>query len=370
MPRTAFFHDEKCLWHVGQMHAGSLPVGGWVQPPSSGGLAESPDSKRRLKSLMDVSGLSARLDLRSAPPLSEEDLLRVHSKPYLAEFARLSAGTGGFVGDNASFGKGSYEYARISAGLVSAAVEAVLAGEVENAYALSRPPGHHCLPDQAMGFCFLANIALAVELAITRHGLAKVAVLDWDVHHGNGTEAIFYERGDVMTISLHQERCFPPTSGSAADRGRGKGEGHNLNIPLLPGGGHAAYVDALERLVLPTLERYRPDLIVIASGYDASGLDPLARMQLHSESYRWMMQQMLRLAGDVCGERLVVAHEGGYSESYVPFCGHALIEALSGERTEVVDPVLDFIRLQQPSERFVAFQRTLIDEQARALGLA
>lgn len=368
MPGTAFLFDESCFWHIGQMHAGTFPVGGWVQPPSSGGLAESPDSKRRLKSLMDVSGLSARLDCHSAPLADEADLLRVHPRAYLDEFRRLSEAGGGFVGDNASFGHGSYDYARRSAGLVIAAVEDVLTGRARNAYALARPPGHHCGPQSPMGFCFLNNAAVAVEAAIARHKLGRIAIVDWDVHHGNGTEAIFAERPDVLTISVHQEHCFPPTSGDAAMRGRGAGDGYNLNIPLLPGGGHQSYVDAMERLVLPALHRYRPELIVVASGLDANGLDPLARMLLHSESYRWMMQQILTAADALCGGRVVVEHEGGYSESYVPFCGHALIEALSGERTDVVDPVLDFIKLQQPGAAFTALQRRLIDEQAQALG--
>jgi acetoin utilization deacetylase AcuC-like enzyme len=368
MPGTAFLFDESCFWHVGQMHAGTFPVGGWVQPPSGVGLAESPDTKRRLKSLMDVSGLSARLDCRSAPMADDADLLRVHPRSYLGEFRRLSESGGGFVGDNASFGAGSYDYARRAAGLVVAAIDEVLSGKLRNAYALARPPGHHCGPSSPMGFCFLNNAAVAIETALANHKMSRVAVVDWDVHHGNGTEAIFAERPDVLTISIHQERCYPPDSGGAEFRGTGAGAGYNLNIPLLPGGGHQAYADAIDRLVVPALYQYKPELIVVACGFDANGLDPLARMLLHSESYRWMMERILAAADDLCGGRVVVEHEGGYSESYVPFCGHALMEALAGERTAVVDPVLEFIKLQQPNPAFVAFQRRMIDEQAAALG--
>jgi acetoin utilization deacetylase AcuC-like enzyme len=367
MPGTAFLFDESCFWHVGQMHAGTFPVGGWVQPPSGAGFAESPDSKRRLKSLMDISGLSARLDCHGAPMAEDIDLLRVHPKSYLDEFRRLSEAGGGFVGDNASFGGGSYDYARQAAGLVIAATEEVLSGKNRNAYALARPPGHHCGPASPMGFCFLNNAAVAVEAAIARHKLTRIAIVDWDVHHGNGTEEIFLARPDVLTISIHQERCFPPRSGGPEVRGTGAGAGYNLNVPLLPGGGHQTYVDAMECLVLPALHRYKPELIVVACGFDANGLDPLARMLLHSESYRWMMQQILAAADELCGGRVVVEHEGGYSESYVPFCGHALIETLAGEHTAVVDPVLDFIKGQQPNAAFTTLQRRLIDEQARAM---
>jgi acetoin utilization deacetylase AcuC-like enzyme len=367
MPGTAFLFDESCFWHVGQMHAGTFPAGGWVQPPSGAGFAESPDSKRRLKSLMDISGLSARLDCHGAPMAEDIDLLRVHPKSYLDEFRRLSEAGGGFVGDNASFGGGSYDYARQAAGLVIAATEEVLSGKNRNAYALARPPGHHCGPASPMGFCFLNNAAVAVEAAIARHKLTRIAIVDWDVHHGNGTEEIFLARPDVLTISIHQERCFPPRSGGPEVRGTGAGAGYNLNVPLLPGGGHQTYVDAMECLVLPALHRYKPELIVVACGFDANGLDPLARMLLHSESYRWMMQQILAVADELCGGRVVVEHEGGYSESYVPFCGHALIETLAGEHTAVVDPVLDFIKGQQPNAAFTTLQRRLIDEQARAM---
>ena len=185
--KSAFFFDELSLWHSGGPHVLTLPVGGWVQPPAAAGHAESPETKRRLKSLMDVSGLTRQLHLRSAAAATEDDLLRVHSAAYLQRFKALSDAGGGHLGDEAPVGPGSYEIAQLSAGLAMAAVDAVLSGEADNAYSLSRPPGHHCTRDQAMGFCFLANIAIAIEAAKARHGLGKVAVIDWDVHHGNGT---------------------------------------------------------------------------------------------------------------------------------------------------------------------------------------
>lgn len=363
--KTGFYFDEKCMWHIGQLHAGTFPVGGWVQPPNASGLAESPDTKRRLRSLLDASGLLAQLDQRTAPLASEEDLLRVHPLDYLDRFKRLSDGGGGDMGDQATFGPGGYEIARQSAGLAIAGLDAVLSGEIANAYILSRPPGHHCLKDFGMGFCMLANVAVAVETAIAKHKLSRVAVLDWDVHHGNGTEAIFLDRPDVLTISVHQENCFPVNSGAARLRGTGPGEGCNLNVPLLPGGGDQAYRDAFELMVMPALRRYQPELIVVASGLDANCLDPLARMMLFSESFRWMMAEVMEVADECCDGRIAVIHEGGYSESYVPFCGHALIEQLAGIRTEVVDPMLEFARMQQPNAAFQAFQRELLMQQTQ-----
>ncbi|MGC4029897.1 MAG: class II histone deacetylase [Steroidobacteraceae bacterium] len=369
MNRTAFFHDERCLWHSTGLHALVLPVGGWVQPPAGGGHAESPESKRRFKCLMDVSGLTAKLAVQSAAPADESDLLRVHEAQYLQRFRQVSDAGGGDLGQLAPFGCGSYEIAKLSAGLVLAAADAVLAGRYANAYAMSRPPGHHCLAGESMGFCLLANIPIAIEACRQRHQLERVAVIDWDVHHGNGTQAIFYDRPDVLTISLHQDRCFPPGYSGTEERGTGAGEGCNVNIPLQPGAGDDAYRYAFERIVIPVLDRYRPQLIMVASGLDANAVDPLARMQLHSESYRWMTQALMQVAQRHCQGRLVAAHEGGYAEAAVPFCGHAVMEALSGERTQVVDPLLELFQAQQPGERFCRFQRGLIDEMAEAFGL-
>lgn len=353
--KTGFFSDELCFWHSGGVHALTLPVGGWVQPPSGAGFAESPDSKRRFKSLLDVSGLSRHLVQRSAEPASEADLLRVHTPRYLKHFKALSDSGGGELGDHAPIGPGSYEIACLSAGLAMAAIEAVLAGELDNAYALSRPPGHHCLADAPMGFCFLANIAIAIEAAKARRPLGKVAVIDWDVHHGNGTQSIFESRSDVLTLSLHQDGCFPPGYGGVADRGIGPGRGVNFNLPLPAGSGHDAYLQAMDEIVVPAITAFEPELIVVACGFDANAVDPLARMQLHSDSFRAMTACVRQLAERVCGGRLVLVHEGGYAESYVPFCGLAVIEELTGRRTAVSDPLLEFVKAQQPSGEFAGF---------------
>lgn len=369
MKKTGFFTDERTFWHTGGIQSLVLPVGGWVQPPSAAGFAESPDSKRRFLSLLQVSGLAAKLDVRSAAPAGREDLLRIHPASYLDEFKRVSDTTGGDLGVSAPFGVGSYEIAALSAGLASAAIDAVLSGTLQNAYALSRPPGHHCLPETPMGFCLLANIPIAVEAARHKHKVERVAVVDWDVHHGNGTQAIYYEDANTLTISLHQEGCFPPGYSGGEDRGAGKGTGANINIPLLPGGGHAVYMRAFERIVIPALEAFQPELIVVASGLDASAVDPLARMNLHSNSYRAMTQSIRDAADRLCRGRLVVVHEGGYSETYVPFCGHAMMEALSGETSDVVDPLLEMAELWQPNERFDALQFQLLDELAQAFRL-
>ncbi len=365
--RTGFFHDERTLWHAGGMYALTVPVGGLVQPQVAGGLPESPETKRRLVNLLQVTGLMGELDLRSASEATEEDLRRVHPASYLSDFKRLSDAGGGELGRRTPFGRGGYEIAALSAGLAKSALMSVLEGRHANAYALSRPPGHHCLPDFPNGFCLLANIAVAVEAALAAGRAGRIAVLDWDVHHGNGTEAIFYERGDVLTISLHQDRNYPMDTGAFADRGTGAGTGLNLNIPLPPGTGHRGYLEAMERLALPAIRAFRPDAIVVACGFDASALDPLGRMLASAETFRQMTRATMDAAADICGGRLVLVHEGGYSEVHVPFCGHAVIEELAGSRVTAPDPLGETIALRQPSAAFDAFVSAQIEEMATSV---
>ena len=298
-----------------------------------------------------------QLDQRSADPATRADLLRVHTADYLDRFKALSDAGGGALAEDSPFSRGGYEVAALSAGLAKRGVRDVLAGDLPNAYVLSRPPGHHCLPDSALGFCLLANIPVALEAARAEFGPLKVAVVDWDVHHGNGTQEIYYRRGDTLTISLHQENCFPAFQGLAGERGSGAGLGANLNIPLLPGGGHQAYLDAFDILVEPAVRAFSPDLIVVACGLDANGYDPLARMLAHSDTFRHMTRRIKALAADLCGGRVLVAHEGGYSEAMVPFCALAVVEELSGIRTAVEDPFKTFLQENQPAADMVAFQR-------------
>ena len=353
-PRTGFFWDEACFWHGGGHYAGMLPVGGLVQP-MVGGLPENPETKRRLKNLIEVTGLARDLAMQSAPAATRDDLARVHPASYLDRFKALSDAGGGELGRRAPFGPGGYEIAALSAGLAKAALVAVLEGRLANAYALSRPPGHHCLPDGPNGFCLLNNIGIAIEAARAAGLAQRFAVLDWDVHHGNGTEAVFYDRNDVLTVSLHQDRNYPMDTGALADRGTGAGLGFNLNIPLPPGTGHRGYLAAMDRIALPALRAFAPDVVIVACGFDAAANDPLGRMLATAETFAAMTDRVMALAGEVCGGRLVLVHEGGYSETYVPFCGHAVLERLSGSAVTAPDPFAEVFALRQPDAGFDAY---------------
>ena len=256
-------------------------------------------------------------------------------------------------------GKWGDEIAVLAAGGTIVAADAVLDGTVDNAYALVRPPGHHAEPERAMGFCVFSNIGIAIRHAQQVRGAGRIAVVDWDVHHGNGTETIFLSDPNTLTISLHQDEHYPPARGRADVVGEGAARGTNLNIPLPPGGGISAYGYAFERVVVPALRAFRPELIIVASGFDASAYDPLGRMDLNADDYRALTAALMEVAADVCDGRLMMSHEGGYSSFYVPYCGLAVIEQMSGIRSDT-----DFSGVAPDSHR--AGPRAL--EAARARG--
>ena len=364
---TAFLWDERCFWHGGGAYALTMPVGGFVQPLPAG-LPENPETKRRLRNLIEVSGLAREMTLTTAPPATWEEMARVHPETYLTAFKAASDAGGGELGLRTPFGPGGFEIAALSAGLAVDGLRRVLAGEVANAYALSRPPGHHCLPDWPNGFCLLANIAIAIQAARAEGRAGRIAVVDWDVHHGNGTEAIFLDDPEVLTISLHQDRNYPLDTGGAEVRGTGAAFGTNLNIPLPPGLGHRGYLQAFDRIVLPALHRFAPEAIVVACGFDASAFDPLGRMLATTETFRQMTARVKQAAAELCGGRLLLVHEGGYSEAHVPFCGHAVLEELTGSAIRVPDPMAATLDKRQPDARFDAFAGAWIDDLARMFG--
>ena len=360
MNPTGLVAHERYFWHDAGNGAGFAASNPYAQPDRH---PESPESKRRLLALLEVSGLAERL-VRIAPrPAQIDELRSFHSERYIDEVRRLSDDNGGSVGESVTIGPGSFEIAALAAGGAIEAAEAILAGRIRNAYALVRPPGHHAEADRGRGYCVFGNAVLAVRHAQRHHGLARIAVVDWDVHHGNGTESAFIEDPGVLTISIHQDGCYPVDAGRISDTGRGAGRGTNLNIPLPPGAGHGAYLAAFERAVLPALTRYRPELIVVASGLDASAMDPLGRMLCTSETYRLMARHLVAAAADLCSGRLLATHEGGYSNAYVPFCGLAVVEEFASIRTPVIDPYLEEL-MQMAGQGLQPHQAVVIEAAA------
>lgn len=340
---TGYVYHEVFSWHDTGTNGGLFPsnpaIG--IQPYIH---FENAETKRRMHELIVVSGLIDRLERIAPKPATEEDILRFHTREHLERIkAESQLPKGGDAGDGFSpFGAGGYEIAMLAAGGMIEAVKAVWSGQVRNAYALIRPPGHHAIAETGMGFCIFSNLAIAAKYAQQVLGVRRIAILDWDVHHGNGTQAAFYDDPSVLTISVHQDNVFPPNSGSLAETGEGAGAGYAINIPLPPGTGDGGYAYAMDAAVIPAIRNFEPDLILVASGFDASGMDPLARQMVSSEGFRDMARKMTALADELCGGKLAISHEGGYSAVYVPFCGLAVIEELAGAPA-FGDPMLPIV---------------------------
>lgn len=360
-PRTGFVSDELCFWHDPGNHALTLPPGGYVEPYNR--HIENADTKRRLLNLAVVSGLLGRLESIASRDATLDELSRLHTEAHIRKVREVAEAGGGELGLGAPISANGFDTARRSAGCALAAVDAVMTGRVQHAYALTRPPGHHAEPDRAMGFCVFANAALAAEHAIGVHGLKRVAIVDWDVHYGNGTYRCFEQRRDVLAISIHQQAGYPFVTGEADEIGSAAGTGYSLNVPLPPGCGDGAYRDAFERIILPALDAFRPELIVVPCGYDAGRLDPLGRMLLDGVTFRWMTRAVADMAARHSRDRLVLTHEGGYCPVSVPFFGLGVLEELSGQRTDVVCP-FDLTHDRIPGHVLQDHQRDLVGRLA------
>jgi acetoin utilization deacetylase AcuC-like enzyme len=361
MTHTGLVCHELYFWHHTGATNGALPYYGWpVQP---GDHPESAATKRRLLGLLEVSGLLDELVRIPPRPATIDELTSFHALAYVERVKQLSAGVGGEAGELAPVGTGTFEIAQLSAGGCLAAVDAVLKQEVRNAYCLVRPPGHHAESDRGRGFCIFANNVLAAKHARAVYGLTRIAIVDWDVHHGNSQEQAFLDDPTVLTISIHQDGYYPAGSGALEQNGCGRGIGTNINIPLPPGSGHGAYIDAFIRVVVPAVTRFRPELIIVSSGFDGSVIDPLGRMLCHSGTYRALARMTVDLADEFCAGRLVAVHEGGYSLAYVPFCGLAVIEELASRHTTVVDPIRSVFETM-PGQEAQPHQLAVIDRAA------
>lgn len=324
------------MWHS----PGNLPGSKWLEPTEHW---ENSATKRRFHNLIVISELIHQLKPIRARQATEQEITTVHDKTYHDKVKELSDKEGGCVGEQATFARGGYEIATLSAGGVLAAMDAILSGEVKNAYCLVRPPGHHAERDQGMGFCIFNNVAIAAMYARSKEIsplVSRVAIIDYDVHHGNGTQHMFWNDPNVLFISLHQSDNYPIGEGSFTEIGGEGAEGSNVNIPLPPGSGSGAYKYAFDTVVIPALDRFRPDFVIVSSGFDASYADSLSAMMLSSDDYRYFTRELMSVADRHCSGRIIFAHEGGYSKDYVPFCGLAVVEELSHQRTAVVDSYL------------------------------
>ncbi|WP_168200646.1 histone deacetylase [Allokutzneria sp. NRRL B-24872] len=324
-----FWHED-CFSHDAGHGLWELP-GDW---PWLDVAEQHPENADRLRTMLGVlrrGPIAPRLRWHEGRAATEEELATVHDRGYLDALKVACAGPERVaLEENTVVGPGSWPAILAAAGTTLAAMEAVLDGRARTAYAMVRPPGHHAQPAAADGYCMVNNIALAAALA-KRGGARRVAILDWDVHHGNGTQEAFLSDPDVLTISVHMRHGSwggsHPQTGAPDELGA---LGRNANIELSLGAGDSAYLRALEEVAAPLLRAFRPDVLLCASGFDASAFDPNGRHNVTAEGYRAIGRRVAGLADELTGGRLLLTQEGGYQRGYAAVCLHALVEGLLG----------------------------------------
>lgn len=291
------------------------------------GHPERPERLRAVRAAIEDSGLTDGVRFEEAPAVSRDLLDAVHHRDYVARIEAIAAQGGGWLDADTRVGRESASAASFAAGAAQYAVEALCAGKASRAFVAVRPPGHHALPDRGMGFCLFNNAAIAATAA-RRAGRQRVMIVDWDVHHGNGTQTVFWRDPAVLTVSLHQEFWYPGT-GTLDEVGEGPGEGFCVNVPLPAETGDGGYEEGFAEVVLPLAAAFKPDLVIISAGYDAHFADPLGGMVLTSCGFG-RMARMVDEAAQAQGAPLVAILEGGYDLDALGASVVVTLEALTG----------------------------------------
>jgi acetoin utilization deacetylase AcuC-like enzyme len=303
-----------------------------------------PENAERVRNMYDVlkqGPIAGALDWHRADAASRADLERFHSAAYLDELEAIPEDESRRFSVTTVFGPGTWRISCAAAGQAIAAARHAFGG-AGVAYALVRPPGHHAQPAMADGYCFFNNIGIAIE-ALRGSGLERAAVIDWDVHHGNGTQQGYYEDPSVLTVSMHMNHGAwgetHPQSGHVDEAGAGAGLGKNLNLPMPYGSGDQAYLRAFDEIVAPAVREHRPDMLFIANGQDANQFDPNGRQLLSMRGFYELGRRARALAEECCGGRLLLVQEGGYAISYAAYCLHATLEGVLGREPELEEPL-------------------------------
>lgn len=294
------------------------------------GHPESPARNDAVLRAVAAPELEGKLERLAPKPADKEHILLVHWERLYDEVMATAGQERTYLDSDTVASADTAEVAHLAVGSVLTAVERVMEGKLSNAFALPRPPGHHAKPDKAMGFCLFNNVAVGAMYALTRYQLRRILVIDFDVHHGNGTQKAFYTSPEVLYISTHQSPHYPGT-GALSETGKDEGEGFTLNIPMPAGMGNAEYLRLFQEVVVPVGIEYQPELVLVSAGFDAHRGDPLGGMALTREGYAGLTHEILRLADTTCQGRAVFALEGGYDLSSLEKSIVSVLGALTGD---------------------------------------
>ncbi len=296
----------------------------------TGAHPECPQRLKSIHAMLQRSDLQSRCTLREVQPVADDDILRVHPEHHLRNIREFAADGGGRIEVDTVMSPKSADVATLAVGAAVDAVSRVVNGEDLTALCLVRPPGHHAVPESAMGFCLLGNAAIAARTAVQRLGLHRVLVVDWDVHHGNGTQDIFYEDEQVGFFSAHRFPFYPGT-GRKSETGSGGGLGTTFNLPLEFGISRKDYLTAFENMLTRAADWIKPDLVIVSAGFDAHAEDPVGSLGLETEDFQNLTELVLQVAKTHAGGRVVSILEGGYNVDRLADCVEVHLNTLLGQ---------------------------------------
>ncbi len=294
MSKTGIIHDPRYLLHeTGNFHP------------------ERPDRLRAIEKRLKEDHWLEKFQEISPRKATSDEILLVHDREHLEQVAHTAEKEGVYLDGDTFAGPNTYDISLLAAGGLLEAIDRVVAGELQNAFALVRPPGHHAERSYSMGFCIFNNVGVAAEYLIKKHHFKKVAVIDYDVHHGNATQHMFYDRPDIFYISTHRYPFYPGT-GAASEKGKGAGAGYTLNVPMSAGEGDAEYQAVFQDKIIPALREYRSDFLLVSAGFDAHFRDPLGGMRVTEQGFHYMTKELVQVAQNYCDGKIVFTLEGGY----------------------------------------------------------
>ncbi len=339
--KTGIVRDERYLRHDA----------GFAHP-------ESPERLAAIYRMLDNAEMAGKFHAIKPRQATREELERIHHPDYITLVAKTAGKSHFSLDPDTSTMADSYDTALVAAGGVCRAIDEVISGNVTNAFALVRPPGHHAEADRAAGFCLFNNIAVGARYATGKHGLERVLIVDWDLHHGNGTQHSFYEDADILYFSTHQYPYYPGT-GVLGETGKGKGLGYTINVPLRPGAGDGEYLSIFRKILKPVALQFKPDIVLVSAGFDIYNQDPLGAMEVTPRGFACLTRVLLDIADACCGGKLVMVLEGGYNVEGEAASVRTVLLEMHGD-TRLTETDLD--RIEAEKDRGAdAFIRTVME---------